>query len=40
MAAAAAACDCLAIAAAINGGTLGPPGGPTPANIKLEPKLG
>ena len=30
----------LAIAAAINGGTAVPPAGPTPGNIKPDPKLG
>lgn len=40
MAAAAAACECLAMAAAMKGGTAGLPGGPTPENMRLEPKLG
>lgn len=42
MAAAAAACECLAMAAAAMKGDTppGPPGGPTPENIRLDPKLG
>jgi len=40
MAAAAAAWVCLAIAAAMKGGTPGVPGGPTPENISPDPKLG
>lgn len=40
MAAAAATWVCLAMAAAMKGGTPGVPGGPTPENIRPEPKLG
>lgn len=40
MAAAAAAWVCLAMAAAMKGGTPGVPGGPTPENISPDPKLG
>lgn len=40
MAAVAAAWVCLAMAAAMKGGTPGVPGGPTPENMSPVPKLG